>query len=100
MDGREIPFIPEKVLNIYQNDKGNLITLVKFRGRPDAKFVPADWANNRCPGLVIEFYESRIYWTIDGKNMTKHMSKENKVKKWGVNCIIEIFQLLLLEDYV
>lgn len=71
-------YIPEKVLNILQNERGDLITLVKFKARPEARFVPSEWANFRCPELVIEFYENRIYWTIDGKQLTKHMKSEMK----------------------
>lgn len=77
MDGKRLPYHPEKVLNIYQNDKGELITLIKFKGRPKASFVPAEWANVHCPELVIAFYENRIYWTIDGETLTKHVNNQN-----------------------
>lgn len=77
MNEKHWSYHPEKVLNIYRNDKGELITLIMFKGLPKASSMPSEWANARCPELVIEFYESRIFWTVDGKTLTKHVEKVN-----------------------
>lgn len=54
---------PTKVLNIYhlQDDKKCLVALLQFKNRNNG-FVRAEWANKRCPDLMIKFYENRIFW--------------------------------------
>lgn len=56
--------IPEKVLNIFhvKNDEKNLVAHVQFKNQAEPAFVPASWANQHCPLMVIQFYENRIYW--------------------------------------
>lgn len=55
---------PEKILNIFhmRDNEKELVAVVQFKNRKDFAFVHAAWANDNCPELVIEFYESRIYW--------------------------------------
>lgn len=56
--------VPKKVLNIFHmlNNEKELVVLVQFNNNVSREFVSAEWANKHCPQLVIEFYESRIYW--------------------------------------
>lgn len=71
-----LSYIAEKVVNILQDDLGNLIVLTKFKGRPEPQFVPSAWANEKFPALVIQFYENRIYWAVDGM-LAKHEERRD-----------------------
>lgn len=67
-----LPYIAEKVINICQDEFGNLIVLTKFKGRSKPTFVPSEWANDNYPALVIQFYENRIYWAAPDGSLAKH----------------------------
>lgn len=56
--------IPEKVLNVLheKKDKKNLVAHIQFKNQTESAFVPASWANQHCPQLIIQLYESRIHW--------------------------------------
>lgn len=62
IDDREL--IPEKVLNMFhvKNDEKTLVAHVQFKNQLEPVFVLASWANQKCPLMVIQFYENRIYW--------------------------------------
>lgn len=55
---------PKKVLNIFHmvRSEKDLVAQIKFEHLDEPKFVHASWANQHCPQLVIQFYESRIFW--------------------------------------
>lgn len=57
---------PKKLLNIthVKGEENNLVAEILFEGANGRlqSYVYAEWANRNCPHLVIEFYESRIYW--------------------------------------
>uniref|UniRef100_A0A0N5AY00 Chromo domain-containing protein n=1 Tax=Syphacia muris TaxID=451379 RepID=A0A0N5AY00_9BILA len=54
---------PEKIIGgtIFQ---GQIMLLVKWKGKETASLVPSKIANERCPQLVIKFYEERIHWNV------------------------------------
>lgn len=74
---RRTSCMPEKVLNIYQDENGELICLLAFKGQSHPTYVPAEWANVTCPELVIKFYEGRIYWSLDDNKLIKHINENN-----------------------
>lgn len=60
--GFERGYEPEKVLGA-TDSAGELMLLVKWRHSNEADLVPARIANQKCPALVIEFYEQHSFWT-------------------------------------
>lgn len=60
--------LAKKVLNIthVKGEEKNLVAEILFDGANAQvqSHVHADWANINCPQLVIEFYESRIFWQL------------------------------------
>lgn len=61
---KERNLVPEKVLNIFhvRDNEKDLVAYIRFKNQKEAQFVQASWAHKHCPQLVIEFYESRIFW--------------------------------------
>lgn len=51
----------EKILGA-TNDPGEIVFLVKWKGRKEAELVKAKEANLKVPQAVIKFYEERIVW--------------------------------------
>uniref|UniRef100_F1KZU5 Heterochromatin protein 1 n=2 Tax=Ascaris TaxID=6251 RepID=F1KZU5_ASCSU len=52
---------PERIIGA-TNTSGELTMLIKWKGCEEADLVPAKLANERCPHLVIKFYEDHIQW--------------------------------------
>ena len=56
-------FEAEKILGA-TDSAGELMLLVKWRHSDEADLVPARIVNNKCPGLVIDFYEQHSFWKV------------------------------------
>lgn len=60
---------PEAIVGVTEARGKKLMYLMKWLDCDDPEFVPASEAGEKCPELVIEFYEGRqIKWSADENN--------------------------------
>ncbi|VDM51311.1 unnamed protein product [Toxocara canis] len=51
---------PQEIVGAMRSNDGEVKMLIKWKGCEEADVVPAKLANERCPQLVIRFYEQRF----------------------------------------
>jgi chromobox protein 1 len=61
LDGFECGLIPEKIIAA-SNSNGQLMFLIKWLDSTKLDWVYSQTANEKCPQVVIEFYEQRLRW--------------------------------------
>ncbi|XKL63868.1 hypothetical protein PGB90_006232 [Kerria lacca] len=61
VSGFEKGFEPEKIVGATDNG-GSIKFLIKWKNTDDMELVPNTVARQKCPHLVIKFYEQNIKW--------------------------------------
>lgn len=63
----------EKVMDmrIVDDNQREKIALIKWEGKPEPEYVPAKWCCVHYPQLIIQFYESRLFFKSKNNTLEK-----------------------------
>ncbi|XP_075218108.1 uncharacterized protein LOC142322902 [Lycorma delicatula] len=69
--GFEKGFEAEKIVGCIMGETGNMVVLVKWKGREKLGYVPAAIAKRYVPQLMLNFYQNNIAWEMLNNEETK-----------------------------